>query len=213
MFNDTQTFVETTDAVVHMTPAVAASALLLTTAAYYAHTFIQMPNRKVNDQTSCLGLFATVIGRDFAALQILFELYALLAPCFALPYLPSSRFSYLSPRAVLGALTLIAGGALRAYAHHTMGKNYLFDLRIGQSHSLVTCWVLLFSPGSNGAFMRTWPALAFGCWVTVALGGTVLFGYVASRAKSEDEMLRGHFGKEWDRWAEKTKYRVVPGVY
>ncbi|KAL5639996.1 hypothetical protein ACGC1H_007335 [Rhizoctonia solani] len=169
--------------------------------------------------------------------QILFELYALLAPCFAhpnLPHLPTFRSSqYLSPRAVLGALTLIAGGALRAYAHRIMGKNYLFDLRVGQSHSLVTYgpyalvrhpmylglgivhagWLLLLSPGSNGAFTRTWPALALVCWGAVALGGTLLFGYVSSRAKSEDEMLRRHFGKEWDRWAERTKYRVVPGLY
>ncbi|KAJ1301818.1 hypothetical protein OPQ81_009046 [Rhizoctonia solani] len=114
-----------------------------------------------------------------------------------------------------------------------MGKSYLFDLWVGQSHSLVTSgpyalvrhpmylglglvhvgWILLLAPGNGGAFAHAWPMLAFVCWLVTALGGSVLFGYVASRAKAEDAMLREHFGKTWDRWAERTKYRVIPGIF
>ncbi|KAF8701559.1 Protein-S-isoprenylcysteine O-methyltransferase, partial [Rhizoctonia solani] len=233
MFNNTQAFVEVADASPQMTLSGVASVTLLISAAYYAHTFIQMPDRKVNGQTSSLGLFATVIGRDFATVQILFEFYSIIAPFFPVLKLPTAHPSPLSPAAALGALILIAGGALRAHAYRTMGKNYLFDLRVGRSHSLVTWgpyalvrhpmylglglvhvgWATLLWPGNGGALVRTWPALALACWATVVLGGTVLFGFVASRAKAEDEMLRGHFGKEWDRWAERTKYKVVPGIY
>ncbi|KAJ1301819.1 hypothetical protein OPQ81_009047 [Rhizoctonia solani] len=114
MFNDTEAVILTTDAIARTTPTTVASAVILATAAFYAHTFIQMPDRKVSDQTSCLGLVATVIGRDFAALQILIDLYGLVAPTFALSQLPSTHSSHhLSPRAALGALTLISGGALR----------------------------------------------------------------------------------------------------
>ena len=225
----------------------AASAVVLAVAAYYAHTFIQMPDRKVNDKTPQLGLIATVIGRyvpfthfrqpaltpssDFAALQILIELYALLARPLGLAALPNAPpTAHLAPRALLGAGTLIAGGALRAHAQRTMGANYLFDLKLQRAHTLVTRgpyalvrhpmylglvlvhagWVLLLA---RGAFSRAWPALALACWGAVGVGGCVLSAFVTGRAKAEDAMLRGHFGEAWDRWAETTRYRVIPGVY
>ena len=48
---------------VSMSLETAASAAVLSVATYFAHTFIQMPDRKVNDQTSDKALIATVIGR------------------------------------------------------------------------------------------------------------------------------------------------------
>jgi len=32
-------------------------------------------------------------------------------------------------------------------------------------------------------------------------------------ARSEDDALRAAFGKSWDLWAAKIRYRLVPGVY
>lgn len=55
--------ITTMTTVASMSPETAASAAVLAVAAYYAHTFIQMPDRKVNDQTSDFGMIATVIGR------------------------------------------------------------------------------------------------------------------------------------------------------
>ena len=33
------------------------------------------------------------------------------------------------------------------------------------------------------------------------------------RVPTEDMVLRKQFGEEWDRWAEKTRYRLIPGIY
>jgi protein-S-isoprenylcysteine O-methyltransferase Ste14 len=33
------------------------------------------------------------------------------------------------------------------------------------------------------------------------------------RARREDTMLRREFGQEWEKWAQKTPYRLIPGIY
>lgn len=132
---------------------------------------------------------------------------------------------------------LIAGGLLRARSHAQIGKNYLFDLKVGKDQTLVTDgpyglvrhpmylglvfvdggWVLMFAP-TSGTWLATcagaaYPGLVNLCWAIVTFFCMWQSIYVVSRASSEDAMLRGHFGKAWDRWAQVTKYRVIPGVY
>ncbi|KAF9231526.1 hypothetical protein BU15DRAFT_29738, partial [Melanogaster broomeanus] len=49
-------------------------------------------------------------------------------------------------------------------------------------------------------------------WVLV---GSFLVGtsFVIMRMPEEDRMLKRAFGKEWERWAERVRYRLIPGVY
>jgi protein-S-isoprenylcysteine O-methyltransferase Ste14 len=62
-----------------------------------------------------------------------------------------------------------------------------------------------------------WPlsqrALAWG--VTVFMGAIFTLGTVTgiSRTTAEDRMLRERFGKEWDRWATSTPYKLFPFIY
>lgn len=37
--------------------------------------------------------------------------------------------------------------------------------------------------------------------------------WLCSRVESEDAMLKKQFGKEWEKWAEKTRYKLIPFVY
>jgi len=34
-----------------------------------------------------------------------------------------------------------------------------------------------------------------------------------SRPAPEDQMLQGALGEEWETWAKKVRYRLVPGIY
>lgn len=33
------------------------------------------------------------------------------------------------------------------------------------------------------------------------------------RTEKEDRMLRKEFGGQWDEWARRTRYKMIPGVY
>lgn len=37
--------------------------------------------------------------------------------------------------------------------------------------------------------------------------------FLFSRTRVEDEMMHSAFGEEWEAWARKVKYRIIPGVY
>jgi protein-S-isoprenylcysteine O-methyltransferase Ste14 len=49
--------------------------------------------------------------------------------------------------------------------------------------------------------------------VFVIMISSVMFLNALKRAVKEDEMLRKKFGKEWEEWARKTRYRFVPGIW
>lgn len=36
---------------------------------------------------------------------------------------------------------------------------------------------------------------------------------MVQRTKTEDMMLRREFGAEWDLWASRVRYRLIPGVF
>lgn len=46
--------------------------------------------------------------------------------------------------------------------------------------------------------------------ILVILGGLYL---VLMRMLNKDEALHKHFGKQWEDWAKKVSYYVVPGIY
>jgi protein-S-isoprenylcysteine O-methyltransferase Ste14 len=53
---------------------------------------------------------------------------------------------------------------------------------------------------------------------TVGVAGTVTSAFTltlvmfASRVSVEDAMLRERFGKQWDKWAQKVRYQMIPFV-
>lgn len=47
-------------------------------------------------------------------------------------------------------------------------------------------------------------------WIVVA--GAVVASLLL-RVPKEDEILKATFGEEWEEWAQRVRYRLVPGLH
>jgi len=52
-----------------------------------------------------------------------------------------------------------------------------------------------------------------GIRLLVILLAVTLFGMSYRRVSKEDALLKKQFEKEWERWAEKTRSRLIPGIF
>ena len=137
---------------------------------------------------------------------------------------------------VLGGVMIIAGSLIRFATYRYLGEFFRFEASIQRNHKLVTGgpYSIVRHPGYTGLLISHsgWFSWQFweGSWVResglldtmqdkfavltytllVILGGLYL---ALMRMSKENEALRKHFGKQWDDWAKKIPYYVVPGIY
>ena len=136
---------------------------------------------------------------------------------------------------VVGCLATIASGMVRRACYRTLGSLFTFELTLREGHRLVTSgpyafvrhpsysgallgifgtFLVHFGPGSwwararwlDTTVGRVYPMCWFAMEVYVVLS-TIL------RAPAEDALLRKQFGPQWDAWAAKVPYRIIPGVF
>ena len=136
---------------------------------------------------------------------------------------------------VLGCLTTAASGALRRACYKTLGSLFTFELTLREDHRLVTNGPYAFvrHPSYSGVVLGvvgtllvhfgpgSWWARAG--WLTTPVGQVYALFWCAMeafvlwsilcRTPTEDAFLRKQFGAEWDAWAERVSYRVIPGVF
>ncbi|KAF9035277.1 hypothetical protein BJ165DRAFT_1511098 [Panaeolus papilionaceus] len=136
---------------------------------------------------------------------------------------------------VLGALMMLVGGSLRLLTFRTLGKFFTFEVGVQKDHRLITAFpysivrhpayaaTLLTHPGclfcslAQGGWLRESGVLT--SWVGMLYFG--LYGFfvvsfpfiMVVRMKQEEEMLRKKFGKEWEDWAKRVRFMLLPGVY
>jgi protein-S-isoprenylcysteine O-methyltransferase Ste14 len=116
-----------------------------------------------------------------------------------------------------------------------MGKNFTFDLAIRDHHKLITegpygivrhpaytgvlvvdVGLLMFyaSPGSlikeSELFNMRLGQIFVGLLATVTMYIVVA---LRDRIQREEAALRREFGKDWEEWARKVPYCLVPGIY
>ena len=131
---------------------------------------------------------------------------------------------------------VFAGSTLRLFCYRALGKLFTFELALRDDHKLVTdgpyaivrhpsySALCMVAAGSilcffgTGSWLNECGALGsvFGRAFALVWAVDILFVPLVmlfSRVKTEDGMLKGTFGKEWEEWAKRTPYAVIPGIY
>ncbi|KDR77237.1 hypothetical protein GALMADRAFT_95964 [Galerina marginata CBS 339.88] len=136
----------------------------------------------------------------------------------------------------LGAIFWAVGAALRIRTYKDLGRFFRYDISIQKDHRLITNGLYSYvrHPAYSGMLLANigwflWNG-GEGSWVResgilkTTLGQVMLLAYAIfvvvptsaitlSRMSKEDEALRQTFGDEWDKWAAKVPYSVLPGIY
>ena len=74
--------------------------------------------------------------------------------------------------------------------------------------------LLLASGGSYFAAAGLWDSALWRAATCLVVGHLIWVGAsLCWLTADEDAMLRKKFGEEWDEWARRTRYRLVPYVY
>lgn len=138
----------------------------------------------------------------------------------------------LSPSFAFGWALTMVGAVLRVACYRELGQLFTFEVSIRKDHRLVSTGPYAFvrHPSYTGLLMIMWGEVVvpfstgswFGCsqhimgkiYIVVLTAPVLLVTYLCTmRCRSEDQILREQFGKEWDTWADRTCYRLVPFVY
>lgn len=114
----------------------------------------------------------------------------------------------------LGVFFYLAGGALRIWPIFVLGRRFSGLVAIQPGHELVTDGIyrVIRHPSYLGMIilMLGW-ALAFRSGLGVILAALIVPPLLA-RIRSEETLLRLHFGDEYDAYRRRTS-RLIPGIY
>ncbi|TFY77564.1 hypothetical protein EWM64_g6444 [Hericium alpestre] len=151
------------------------------------------------------------------------------------PSTAAKAITHLHPAFLVGIAFQVIGAFIRLSCYRALGQLFTFELTIRDQHKLVTHgpYSIVRHPSYVGSFFAmTGMVLATfgpGSWlseagwtgsvpvqcVAVAMcwwAGHVLLG-MTRRTAVEDRVLKKEFGVQWDKWAKRVPYRLIPGVY
>jgi protein-S-isoprenylcysteine O-methyltransferase Ste14 len=143
-----------------------------------------------------------------------------------------------TPAFAVGALFAIAGSAFRLACYRALGRHFTYELSLQNGHRLVTVFPYnivrhpsytgilaamggahLALLGGNGGIFRQAISSSTQTWgwlplVVIGLGAQVgAIAALLARTSREDTMMKATFGQEWEEWAGRVRYRLVPGIY
>ncbi|KAG1873577.1 hypothetical protein DFJ58DRAFT_903574 [Suillus subalutaceus] len=142
----------------------------------------------------------------------------------------------ITPSFLVGCGLVTSGGFIRWLCYRTLGRYFTFLLSVRHDHRLITtgpygivrhpsytgmmmlCLGIIILHGSRNSWLRASGVSArIPGVLPVVIAGTSLCTAVNFalflRVKREDRMMHSAFGEEWEAWARKVKYRIIPGVY
>ncbi|TBU47890.1 hypothetical protein BD309DRAFT_950784 [Dichomitus squalens] len=141
------------------------------------------------------------------------------------PARSSSSSLQLTPISAVACALGISGGLIRVWCHRELGRFFTWEVAVRDNHQLITSgpysivrhpgytgWLLLIAGNfallaSGGSYFREaglWKTITGRHWVTVNL---------LKRTAEEDAILEKEFGVQWENWARKTPYRLIPLIY
>lgn len=141
----------------------------------------------------------------------------------------------ITPLWLTGCALMCTGAAIRLWCYRTLGRFFTWELTVKKGHALVKHgpYAVVRHPGYVGSVMiDVGVVLCYsspGGWYRECIGWDTLLGKVVtglwaawslsvlamlvSRVNKEDAVLRREFGEEWDGYAKRTPYRLLPFVY
>ncbi|KAJ7617163.1 hypothetical protein FB45DRAFT_756850 [Roridomyces roridus] len=142
-----------------------------------------------------------------------------------------------TPLFLMGCALNFLGTAIRISCYRRLRTLFTFQLSIRENHKLITdgMFSIVRHPSYSGAVLAAVGVglchLTPGSWVVecvahagswevwmwrilpVWIGGLSLASHGLSvRMRKEDAMLKENFGKEWEVWAGRVRYKIIPGV-
>ncbi|KAI0928413.1 hypothetical protein AcW1_005665 [Taiwanofungus camphoratus] len=134
-----------------------------------------------------------------------------------------------------GWLLLVGGGSFRLWCYRTLGRFFKWELSVQKDHKLVTWgpYSIVRHPSYTGAMLASLGTfictLGPGSWwaecglLSSTIGkvaACIWMSYFSTlpfvlpvRANNEDKVLRREFPDEWEAWAKKTPYRLIPLIW
>lgn len=136
---------------------------------------------------------------------------------------------------VIGTVLMCIGTAVRLLAYNHLGRHFTFQLSLRKGHKLVTggpysivrhpsytgatvylvgTAMSLLGPGSVYAELGLWRN-ALTCVLGACLAAMLSYLMLGMciRMPNEDLALKKEFQGEWEEYAKRTPYRLIPGVY
>ena len=150
-----------------------------------------------------------------------------------LGYNPNIHPGHLSGTFLVGAILAIVGGIGRGWCYCALGQYFTFQLTLYPDHRLITsgpysrvrhpsytfvlmiCTGITLAHAASGSWLRNAAALASLRYTIMLVCLSIIsvaWKFMFQRLPLEDEYLHRHFGKEWEEWAKKAKYWLVPGI-
>lgn len=114
----------------------------------------------------------------------------------------------------IGLIVYTLGGVLRLWPVFVLGSRFSGRVAIQPGHTLEThgLYGLIRNPSYLGMLINLlgW-GLVFRGWSGVLIAALLLVPLVL-RIRTEERLLRSHFGAEYDAYVART-WRLVPGIY
>ena len=141
----------------------------------------------------------------------------------------------LALQSTIGMVFITSAALLRLQCYRTLGRFFTFEVSIRKGHRLVTSgpYSIVRHPSYTAVFFITMGVplwfMSCGAWLRESgvlatfPGCAAAFGVMAvmlgiaalalQRVPREDKLLKDQFKEEWENWARRVPYALIPWVY